>query len=61
MGNLWYAERWLKSLKERCHWKPTNEQMKALNDINITGGISYVGQGQELINLYNELKKLKGE
>ena len=50
---------WLKSLKNRYTWKPSDEQMKALSDINLTGGISYAGQGQELINLYNDLKKLK--
>ena len=40
-------------------WKPSEEQMKALSVINVTGGISYAGQGQELIKLYNDLKKLK--
>jgi hypothetical protein len=49
---------WLKSLKERYTWKPSDMQMKALHDLNITGGISYIGKGQELINLYNDLKKL---
>ena len=52
---------WLKSLKERYTWKPSAEQMKALSFINTTGGISYVGQEQELINLYNDLKKLRDE
>ena len=51
---------WFKSLKERYVWKPSDEQMAALNAINVTGGISYEGQGQELINLFNDLKKLKG-
>ena len=27
MGNLWYAEKWLKSLKERYTWKPSDEQI----------------------------------
>ena len=54
-----YAEFVDKHLQDR--WKPTKEQMNALRDINLTGGISYAGQGQELINLYNDLKKLKGE
>ena len=48
---------WLKSLKPN-HWKPSEEQMKALNIINTVGEISYVGQGNLLIELYNELKKL---
>ena len=52
---------WLKSLKDIYTWKPSDEQMKALHDLNLTGNISHVGQGQELINLYNDLKKLKGE
>jgi hypothetical protein len=44
----------------KIKWKPSDEQIKALNDINLTGGISYARQGQKLINLYNDLKKLKG-
>jgi hypothetical protein len=56
---------WLKSLKDRVQpqtqWKPSDEQMKALSAINITGGISYAGQGQELINLFSDLKKLREE
>lgn len=50
--------KWLKSLKQRHTWKPTEEQMKALHDMNLTGNISYAGQGQVLIELYNDLKKL---
>lgn len=42
---------WLKSIKDRYSWKPSDEQMKALHDLNITGNISYAGQGQELINV----------
>lgn len=48
----------LKSLKQRNIWKPSDEQMKALHDMNLTGNISYAGQGQVLIELYNDLKKL---
>lgn len=48
----------LKSLKQRIGWKPSDEQMKALHDLNLTGNISYAGQGQVLIELYNDLKKL---
>ena len=51
---------WLQSIKEKNTWKPSDEQISALSDINITGSISYPGQGQELINLYSDLKKLKG-
>ena len=52
---------WLKFLKERYTWKPSDEQMKALHDLNLTGNISYAGQGQTLIELYNDLKKLREE
>ena len=50
--------KWLKSLKQRYTWKPSEEQMKALHDMNLTGNISYAGQGQTLFELYNDLKKL---
>ena len=48
---------WLKSIKQRHVWKPTEKQMVALHDMNLTGNISYAGQGQALIELYNDLKK----
>ncbi len=51
---------WLKSLRPQTTWKPSDEQMKALHDLNLTGNISYAGQGQTLVELYNNLKKLKG-
>lgn len=40
------------------HWKPSEVQMKALHDLNCTGSISYIGQGQLLISLYENLKEL---
>ena len=43
---------------EYNRWRPSKEQMQALNAINTIGEISYVGQGDLLIELYNELKKL---
>lgn len=49
---------WLISLRLQNTWKPSDEQMKALHDLNLTGNISYAGQGQTLIELYNDLKKL---
>lgn len=49
---------WLKSLKPQNHWKPTEEQIRALHDLNLTGNISYAGQGQVLIELYNDLYKI---
>lgn len=30
MGNVWYAENWLKSLKDRYTWKPSDLQIKLL-------------------------------
>ena len=54
---IYYKEiDWLKSL--RPSWKPSEEQMKALNAINCHGGLSYVGQQSQLISLYNNLKNL---
>ena len=49
----------LKFLKDRYSWKPSEGQIKALHDLNLTGNISYAGQGQVLIELYNDLLKLK--
>ena len=46
----------LKSL--RPSWKPSEEQMEALNALNCHGDLSYVGQQNQLISLYNDLKKL---
>lgn len=52
--------RWLENkLKApQKQWKPSEKQMKALHDLNLTGNISYTGQRQVLIELYNDLKKL---
>ena len=51
----------LKSLRPQNTWKPSDRQMIALSNINLTGNISYAGQEQELINLYSDLKKLREE
>jgi hypothetical protein len=51
---------WLKSLTGRYTWKPSEEQMNTLHDLTLTGNISYAGQVQTLIELYNDLKKLRG-
>ena len=48
----------LKTLKPQKQWKPSEEQIRALHDLNLTGNISYAGQGQFLVELYNDLKKL---
>ena len=51
------AKKWLQSLSPS--WKPSEEQMEALNTLNCHGGLSYIGQQNLLISLYNDLKKLK--
>ena len=68
MGNLWYAERWLTSLKKRYTWKPTDEQMVAIKcaaldvskfssrseQLMLENGPYY----KALDSLYQDLKKL---
>lgn len=49
---------WLKSLRPQPNWKPSEEQMKALNVFLCTGDFSYAGQATKLQELYIELKKL---
>lgn len=49
---------WLKSLRPQSSWKPSDEQMMALNSINTYGGLTEVGQGKLLLKLYEDLKKL---
>ena len=53
----------IQSLEDRLQyqWKPSEEQLKALNTINVTGCITEVGQGKSLVELYEQLKKLKEE
>ena len=52
------VQNWLKSLRPQPHWKPSEEQMMALNALNCHGDLSYIGQQSQLISLYNDLKKL---
>ena len=47
---------WLKAIKTRCAWKPSNEQINSLR-----GVINSLPHQQVLFTLYNDLKKLKGE
>ena len=58
MGNVWYAETWLKSLKERYTWKPSDEQMDALHYVT---NFDYGGHKAMLVSLYEQLKKLREE
>ena len=61
MGNLWYAERWLKSIKDRVQpptWKPSEEQMEALERC-----VDYLEESdnedaEKIESLHNDLKKL---
>lgn len=48
---------WLKSLKDRYVWKPSDEQMDALNDVISSRDIKY----DVLSELWKDLKKLKDE
>ena len=66
MGNLWYAEHWLKSLKPQNRWKPSDKQIKALEhfvrSIGESGYASpYDNSTKLLYSLLEQLKKLKEE
>lgn len=54
-GNDWEK---IMRYANKYSWKPSEEQMKALNALNCHGDLSYVGQQNQLISLYNDLKKL---
>lgn len=55
--NKWYD--WLKPIKERITWKPSDEQMKQLGWIAKQNKDNMIGK--ELISLYQDLKKLREE
>ena len=60
MGNLWCAERWLKSLKGRVQpqWKPSDVQIECLSDaIEHYNSLGY--PAPKLKELLDDLKKLK--
>ena len=48
---------WLKSLKQRIGWKPSDEQMIALSEASGIVGM-LTPRGMHLQSLYNDLKKL---
>ena len=50
---------WLKSLKDRYTWKPTEEQMDAL-DYYANSLCTYCDRQDDLRSLFNVLNKLKG-
>ena len=51
---------WLKSLKERCAWKPSDEQMHAFEQVYDWYNNNFA-PSETLTLLYNDLEKLKGE
>ena len=55
---LYTIEQVDKKIRGAQEWKPSKEQMEALNALNCHGDLSYVGQQNQLISLYNDLKKL---
>lgn len=51
--------KWLKSLKQRYTWKPSKEQMDAMQMAVLYFGHSWVSKEQKLLeSLYKDLKKL---
>lgn len=56
MGNVWYAEKWLKSIKPQNHWKPSEEQLVAIKFC-----CANFEEYDALRSLYNDLKTLKYE
>lgn len=50
---------WLKSLRPQKQWKPTEDQMEQLGWIAEQNKNNMIGKG--LMNLYNDLKKLRNE
>ena len=60
-NNLVSSVNWLKSLKERYAWKPSDEQMDAIKDaIDYLGGNTKIVR-KHLMSLYDQLKKLREE
>ena len=57
-GSVMFFKRDWQEMKSEESWNPSEEQMKALNALNCYGGLSYVGQQEHLISLYNDLKSL---
>ena len=52
------CKHWLKSLRPQKQWKPTEEQLEALNSLLLKGEITKIGQAPCLQSLYNDLKAL---
>lgn len=57
MGNIWYAENWLKSLKPQKYWMPSEEEIIALTEVAF---INESAVGKERKKVLEELiEKLK--
>lgn len=56
MGNCWYAEKWLKSLRPQSHWKPSEEQIIALRWV--LNNIPYNKHKEEISGLLDQIKEL---
>lgn len=52
--------RWLKSFKERCTWKPSDEQMEAFEQALHLFVFPNMKRKEAFEALFNDLKKLKG-
>lgn len=51
-------EHWLKSLKERCNWKPSDEQMNALNYVvNLMASSESPKENDYYYNVFKDLKE----
>ena len=51
---------WLKSLKQRYTWKPSDEQLEFLQKcIEAYNGVTFPTEVRVLSSLYNDLKKLR--
>lgn len=63
MGNIWFAENWvknhIKSLRPQPHWKPSEEQMEALKEASTSWMNEHMGNCELLKSLYNDLKSYK--
>ena len=52
---------WLKSIKSRITWKPSDEQMEALDDFIYAKYPNIEKHGAIVKSLYQDLKKLREE
>lgn len=50
---------WLKSLKNRCTWKPSDGQMQALEFVVQYHAFGNTDNREKIVALFNDLKKLK--